>query len=83
MKIKLLKRIRRIGASQITIVSVTTDSDGDTVGMCYAYSDKSYKRLFRLGDTEEDVERKAIKVYYKKHRDYYIKKYKKTKLKRN
>lgn len=75
MKSKLLKKLRKRGARQINILSVTTEynwryGDGYVVGMSYSYSDEKYAGLFSMGDTKDDVTRKAIRIFiddYLKH----------------
>lgn len=65
MKTKLLKRLRREGRNQITIISVTR-TDGIYTGMQYCYNDSDYRNLFNLGDSEEDVINKAVRIYMEK-----------------
>ena len=72
MKVRLLKRLRRKGRRQITIYSVTTTNEV-TTGMSYRYSDDRYRGLFNMGDSEEDVYKKAERIYI----EDYIKKQKK------
>ena len=69
MKVKLLKKLRRIGRNQITIYSITKE-DNIVVGMSIGYNSDDYKGLFVFGDTEEEVYKKAEKIYI----DGYLKK---------
>lgn len=62
MKVKLLKKLRRRGRNVISIYSVTT-TNGTPTGMKYTFSGDSYSRLFEWGDTEEDVYKKAERIY--------------------
>jgi len=62
MRIRLLKKLRRRGRSQINIHSITTSS-GMVMGMSYGYNDDKYSNLFNYGDTKEDVLKKAEKIY--------------------
>lgn len=62
MKTKLLKRLRRRGKNMVSIYSVTT-CRGVVTGMSYGYSSPEYSDLFFLGDTEEDVRDKAMRIY--------------------
>lgn len=80
MKAKLLKKLRTTGRNQIDIYSVTktTTWRGEYItGMSYCYHNDDYSGLFELGDTEEDVRNKAMKIYFKKNIDYIREKYKK------
>lgn len=80
MKTKLLKKLRSIARDQIHIYSVTrtTTWRGELVtGMIYGYSNSAYKGLFTLGDSEDDVYNKAIKIYFENNMDYIRDKYKK------
>ena len=72
MKIKLLRKIRNIGSSQIEVYSISYE-DGISVGMSVGMNNPIYSGLFMIGDTEQDVKNKAIKIYYKEH-EYQIKK---------
>ena len=63
MKVRLLKKLRRRGRSKINVKAITTDSSGLVVGMRIGYDDNEYGNLFSLGDTEEDVLKKAEIVY--------------------
>ena len=62
MKVKLLKRLRKIGESKINIYSITT-SNGTVTGMKTGYNEDEYKGIFSYGDTEADVKQKAFKIY--------------------
>lgn len=62
MKTKLLKWLRRRGKNMVNIYSVTT-CRGVVTGMSYGYSSPEYSDLFFLGDTEEDVRDKAMRIY--------------------
>ena len=46
----------------VNIYSVTT-CRGVVTGMSYGYSSPEYSGLFFLGDTEEDVRDKAMRIY--------------------
>ena len=79
MKTKLLKKLRNIGRNQITIYSVTTTSNwrGEFItGMRYGYNNDAYSNLFSLGDTEEGVRDKAMKIYFRENMDIIREKYK-------
>lgn len=80
MKAKLLKKIRRIGRSQIAIYSVakTTTWSGEIVtGMSYSYNNDAYRGLFDFGDTEARVRDKAMKIYIEQNIGQIRDKYKK------
>ena len=62
MKVKLLKHIREIGRNQITLYSITT-TRGCVTGMSYGYNADEYSDLFSYGNTFEEVQEKAIKIY--------------------
>ena len=66
MKTKLLKKLRRKGRSQINIYSVTTEG-GSVVGIKYGYDDDAYSGIFDFGLTEEEVLRKAERIYIEKY----------------
>ena len=68
MKTKLLRKIRRAGSMQIRIYSVTREN-GMTVGMAIGANDSLYCGLFEMGDTENEVINKAIRIYYETHID--------------
>jgi hypothetical protein len=62
MKVRLLKKLRRRGQNQVHIHSVTTE--GDTViGMSIGYDEDKYSGLFCFGNTEEEVKKKAERIY--------------------
>lgn len=62
MKTKLLKRLRKQGRNMVNIYSVTI-CRGLVTGMSYGYSSPEYSDLFFLGDTEDDVRDKAMRIY--------------------
>lgn len=62
MKVRLLKRLRKIGRGKVNIHSITT-TNGVITGMQVGYDKDEYKGLFELGDTEMDVKEKASKIY--------------------
>jgi len=66
MKTKLLKKLRNIGRSQITIYSIHT-LYGTNTGMTVGFNGDDYKNLFCIGDTEEDVLKKAELIYLNKN----------------
>ena len=72
MKTKLLRKIRKIGSSQIEVYSISYE-DGVSVGMSVGMNNPIYSDLFRIGDTEEDIKKKSIKIYWREHK-YQIKK---------
>ena len=76
MKVKLLKRLRRIGRDQIQILSVTT-TGGCTTGMSYSHPGEGYRELFSFGDTKEEVIERACKIYMNLNMSDIRKKYKK------
>ena len=76
MKAKLLKHIRAIGRNQVTLYSITT-TRGCVTGMSYGYSGDEYSDLFSYGDTFEEVQEKAIKIYISQTIAWYRKRYKK------
>ena len=80
MKTKLLKKLRAQGRCQISIYSVTTTTSWRGVlvtGMRYGYSNDAYRGLFTLGDTEEEVRDKAMRIYMRQNIEYFREKYKK------
>ena len=80
MKTKLLKKLRAQGRCQISIHSVTTTTTwrGELVtGMSYGYSNNAYRGLFALGDTEEEVRDKAMRIYMRENIEHFREKYKK------
>lgn len=62
MKTRLLKKLRAEGRNMVNIYSVTT-CRGVVTGMSYGYSSPEYSDLFFLGDTEDDVRDKAMRIY--------------------
>ena len=80
MKVKLLKKLRDIGRSQVNIYSVTrtTTWRGECItGMSYGYNNDAYKGLFDFGDTEDKVRDKAMKIYFRENMEYIRNKYRK------
>jgi hypothetical protein len=80
MKAKLLKKLREIGRSQITIQSVTTTTawgEEFATSMSYSYNDDDYRGLFYFGDTVDEVRDRAMKIYFQKNMDSIREKYKK------
>lgn len=72
--------LRAQGRCQISIHSVTTTTTWRGVfitGMGYGYSNDAYRNLFTLGDTEEDVRDKAMRIYMRQNIEYFREKYKK------
>lgn len=66
MKTKLLRKLKQEGRSQINIISVTK-TDGIVTGMKIGYDEDEYKGIFNFGNTEEDVYRKAERIYINKY----------------
>jgi len=64
MKVKLLKKLRQRGRSQISIHSVTK-TNGVVAGMGMGYSEDAYSELFYYGDTEDEVLNLAARIYLK------------------
>ena len=64
MKVRLLKKLRRIGQDKVHIHSVTK-TNGTVTGMSYGYSDDKYRGLFCFGVTEEHVKKQAERIYIK------------------
>ena len=67
MKTKLLKILRRFGRDRVTIYSVTTEESwrGKYVtGMSVGYSLPQYANIFSFGMTEEDVKKKAMRIFF-------------------
>ena len=64
MKTKLLIKLRNQGRNMINITSVTK-TNGTITGMRYGYDYDEYKGLFDIGNTEDDVENKACRIYLK------------------
>lgn len=65
MRTKLLKKLRREGWNIINVYSITMKG-GMVTGMSYGCSSPDYRDLFFLGDTEEDVREKAMRIYMEK-----------------
>lgn len=80
MKAKLLKKLRSIGRNQITVYEEER-TDGIITGMSYGYNDRSYRGLFEIGNTEEEVKEKACKIYLKENIYSIRSKYKKYSIK--
>jgi hypothetical protein len=90
MKVKLLKKLREQGRNKVHILSTTAEkrcfSDGwINVGMSYSFNEPEYSDLFFLGDTEEDVKDRAMRIFFKTNIDLirdaykkYTRKYKKA-----
>lgn len=76
MKVKLLRKLREIGRNQITIYSVTMESNRVT-GMEYGCSDPVYMNLFCIGDTEEIVHNKAARIFLENNIERFRKEYRK------
>lgn len=67
MKTKLLKKLRYIGRNRVSIYSVTrtTTWRGEFVsGMSIGYSFPQYAHIWDFGMTEEDVRKKAMKIFF-------------------
>jgi hypothetical protein len=62
MKIKLLQRLRRRGRDKININSVTK-TDTIVTRMSIDFDSNEYSGLFTVGDTVEDVNKKAERIY--------------------
>lgn len=82
MKTKLLKKLREEGRNKVHIWSTTTEQrrfsdEWITVGMSYSYNEPEYGDLFCIGDTEEDVKDRAMRIFFKTNMDSIRKKYKK------
>lgn len=80
MKTKLLKMLRAQGRCQISIHSVTKTISwrGELItGMSYGYSNDAYRNLFTLGDTEEEVRDKAMRIYMRQNIEHFREKHKK------
>ena len=76
MKTKLLRRLRRIGRSQIDIIGVTT-TNGTVTGMRIVLNSEEYRGLFDFGNERIDVYRKAERIYITININYIRKRYKK------
>lgn len=82
MKAKLLKKLREAGRNKVHISSTTTEKplfsdELITVGMTYSFNEPEYSDLFFLGDTEEDVKDRAMRIFFEKNMDSIREKYKK------
>lgn len=80
MKVKLLKRLRCEARSRVTIYSVTTEESWRgkyVIGMSIGYSMPQYAHLFSFGMTEEDVKKKAQKIFFETEMGWVRKEYKK------
>ena len=80
MKVKLLKKLRAEAHSRVTIYSVTREESwrGEFVtGMSIGYSKPQYEHIFSFGMTEEDVKKKAEKIFFETEMGWVRKKYKK------
>ena len=80
MKTKLLKKLRDIGRNRVSIHSVTrtTTWRGEFVsGMSIGYSLPQYAHIWDFGMTEEDVHKKAMKIFFDTEMDWVRKEYKK------
>ena len=80
MKVKLLKRLRSEARSRVTIYSVTTEENwrGKFItGMSIGYSNPQYAHLFSFNMTEEDVKKKAQKIFFETEIGWVRKEYKK------
>lgn len=80
MKVKLLKKLRAEARSRVTIYSVTTEESwrGKYVtGMSIGYSKPQYAHIFSFDMTEEDVKKKAEKIFFETEMWWVRKKYKK------
>lgn len=62
MKTRLLKKLRAEGRNMVDIYSVTT-CRGVVTGMSYSIKSPEFKGIFSLGDTEDDVRDKAMRIY--------------------
>lgn len=80
MKVKLLKKLRYIGRNRVSIHSVTrtTTWRGEFVsGMSIGYNFSQYAHIWDFGMTEEDVHKKAMKIFFETEMDWFREKYKK------
>lgn len=74
MKVKLLKKLRRIGRDEVDILSITK-TNGIVIGMRYSYNSNEYSGIFSYGDTSQQVIEKACRIYLKTNIDWIRKKY--------
>ena len=80
MKVKLLKKLRAEARSRVTIYSVTREKgwSGEFItGVVIGYSKPQYEHIFSFGMTEEDVKKKAEKIFFETEMGWVRKKYKK------
>jgi hypothetical protein len=80
MKVKLLKKLRQIARERVTIYSVTTEESwrGKYVtGMSIGYNLPQYAHIFSFGMTEDDVKKKAEKIFFETEMEWVRKRYKK------
>lgn len=80
MKVKLLKKLRSIARSRVTIYSVTIEESwrGKYVtGMSIGYSLPQYAHIFSFDMTEEDVKKEAEKIFFETEMGWVRKQYKK------
>jgi len=76
----LLKKIRKQGRNSINIYSVTK-TNGLNTGMCIGHNGGNYSGLFKIGDTEEQIKNKAMKIWLKENIENIRKQYRKYKRK--
>ena len=80
MKTILLKKLRAVARSRVTIYSVTTTetwSGKYVTGMSYGYSKPQYAHIFSFGMTEEDVKKKAEEIFFETEMEWVRREYKK------
>ena len=82
MKEKLLKKLREEGRNKVHIMSTTKEKrafseEWVNVGMSYSCNEDEYSGLFFIGDTEEDVKDRAMRIFFEKNMDSIREKYKK------
>ena len=70
MKVKLLKKLREEGRNKVHILSTTAEKrsfsdEWINVGMRYSFDEPEYSDLFFIGDTEEDVKDRAMRIFFK------------------
>ena len=80
MKVKLLKRLRRLMDSELTVRSITK-TNGTVTGMSYAFSKEFYRGIWDYGDTEEDVKKKVRQIYWDNNAQSFREKYKRYSVK--
>lgn len=79
MKTKLLKKLRAEARSRVTIYSVTREKcwRGEFVtGVAIGYSKPQYAHIFSFGMTEEDIKKKAEKIFFETEMGWVRKEYK-------